>query len=362
MGNSIQTLSENVSLIASNNTWIEGLSIEQLLTTMKLPHMVKAVGMPDLHPGQGYPIGAAYFSRHMFYPALIGGDIGCGMGLWQTDIALGKLSVDKLERRIGDIDDPVKKNKYQLGTIGGGNHFAELQMFTEVYDENIFASYQLDRRSLLLLVHTGSRGLGHSILQNHVSKFNHHGLEENSESAGIYLSRHDKAVSFAYANRRAVAERVLVNLRAEGREILNIHHNFLEKVTIEGQAGWLHRKGASPSTQGLVVVPGSRGDYSYLVKPIVNEALLCSLAHGAGRKWKRADCRAKLENRYSAQEMMRVKQGGRVICNNRSLLYEEAPQAYKSIDTVVESMQQAGIIEVVAQLKPVLTYKTMRKG
>lgn len=362
MGNSIQVLSEHVSLIASNNTWIEGLSIEQLLITMKLPHMVKAVGMPDLHPGQGYPIGAAYFSTQMFYPALIGGDIGCGMGLWQTDIAVGKLSVDKLERRIGDIDEPVQKHKYQLGTIGSGNHFAELQMVTEVYDNTVFEHYQLDSRSLFLLVHTGSRGLGHSILQNHVKKFSHHGLDETSESARIYLSRHDKAVSFAYANRRAVAERILTNLRGEGREILNVHHNFLEKVVIEGQEGWLHRKGASPSTQGLVVVPGSRGDYSYLVKPIVNESLLCSLAHGAGRKWKRADCRAKLENRYSAQQMMRVKLGGRVICNNRSLLYEEAPQAYKSVDTVVESMRQAGIVEVVAQLKPVLTYKTMRKG
>lgn len=362
MGNSIQVLSENVSLIASTNTWIEGLSIEQLLTTMKLPSMVKAVGMPDLHPGQGYPIGAAYFSTELFYPALIGGDIGCGMGLWQTNIAVNKLSVDKLERRIGDIDEPVKKNKYQLGTIGGGNHFAELQMVTEVYDKSIFDQYQLDAKALFLLVHTGSRGLGHAILQNHVKKFNHHGLAQESESARIYLARHDKAVSFAYANRRAVAERMLSNLRAEGREILNVHHNYLEKVTIEGQEGWLHRKGASPSTEGLVMVPGSRGDYSYLVKPIVNEALLCSLAHGAGRKWKRADCKAKLEKRYSAQEMLRVKLGGRVICNNRSLLYEEAPQAYKSVDTVIESMQQAGVIEVIAQLKPILTYKTMRKG
>lgn len=358
MDNAIQMLSEKTSLIASNNTWIDGLAIEQLLATANLPNMVKVVGMPDLHPGQGYPIGAAYLSTKLIYPALIGSDIGCGMGFWQTEIPLNKLSIDKLERRIGNIDQPISRGKYKLGTIGGGNHFAELQKVSKIYDEDLFQHYELSHKYLFLLVHTGSRGLGHAILQNHVARSGYHGLPEDSPEAKTYLAKHDNALEFAELNRQTVAERLFDNLHTQGRTILNVHHNFLEKIDLNGQFGWLHRKGASPATNGLVVVPGSRGDYSYLVKPIAQADLLSSLAHGAGRKWRRADCKAKLESRYSADDMQRTKLGSRVICEDRDLIYEEAPQAYKSIDSVITSMQQANLIQVIAQLTPVLTYKT----
>lgn len=358
MDTSIQMLSEKASLVASNNTWIDGLAIEQLLMTANLPNMVKVVGMPDLHPGQGYPIGAAFLSTGLIYPALIGSDIGCGMGFWQTDIPLSKFSIDKLERRIGNIDQPVNRGKYKLGTIGGGNHFAELQKVSKIYDDSLFQQYALSHRYLFLLVHTGSRGLGHAILKNHLSRSGDLGLSEESLEAKTYLSKHDNALEFAELNRQTVAERLLDNLRTQGRCILNVHHNFLENINLNGQSAWLHRKGASPTTQGLVVVPGSRGDYSYLVRPIEHTELLLSLAHGAGRKWRRADCKVKLENRYSAIEMQRTKLGSRVICEDRDLIYEEAPQAYKSIDSVIESMQRANMVQVIAQLTPVLTYKT----
>lgn len=358
MDNSIQMLSEKAFLIASTTTWIDGLAIEQLLATANLPNMVKVVGMPDLHPGQGYPIGAAYLSSKMIYPVLIGSDIGCGMGLWQTDISLSKLSIDKLERRIGNIDQPISRGQYKLGTIGGGNHFAELQKVSAIYDESLFKHYALNHKQLCLLVHTGSRGLGHAILQHHVARFGEQGLLEDSVEAKNYLDKHDNALEFAKLNRQTVAERLLANLHADGREILNAHHNFLERIKLEGESYWLHRKGASPANKELMVVPGSRGDYSYLVQPIVHCELLSSLAHGAGRKWRRADCKAKLENRYSVDEMQRTKLGSRVICEDRDLIYEEAPQAYKSIDSVIESMQQANLVKVIAQLTPVLTYKT----
>lgn len=358
MDTSIQMLSEKASLIASKNTWIDGLAIEQLLATANLPNMVKVVGMPDLHPGQGYPIGAAYLSAELIYPALIGSDIGCGMGFWQTEIALNKLSIDKLERRIGNIDQPIRRGNYNLGTIGGGNHFAELQKVSKIYDESLFDSYQLSPKFLFLLVHSGSRGLGHAILQNQLARSGYLGLPEDSIEAKTYLSKHNDALEFAELNRQTVAERILHNLHTQGRAILNVHHNFLEKVDYAGKNGWLHRKGASPANKGLVIIPGSRGDYSYLVKPIDQTDLLSSLAHGAGRKWRRADCKAKLANRYSADEMQRTQLGSRVICEDRDLIYEEAPQAYKSIDSVIESMQQANLVKVIAQLTPVLTYKT----
>lgn len=358
MNNSIKMLSDNVGLIATNETWIEGLAMEQLQVTAKLPNIVKAMGMPDLHPGKGYPIGAAYLSKDYFYPALIGSDIGCGMSFWQTEISLAKLSLDKLERRIGNIDQPPKHDKYNLGTLGGGNHFAEFQKVSHIYDESLFTHYHLNKNKLFLLIHTGSRGLGYAILQKQLARYGYQGLEQDSPAAKAYLTEHDNALDFARLNRQMVAERLLANLNSHGREVLNGFHNFVQKITYNNQSYWLHRKGAASATDQLVVIPGSRGDYSYLVQPIVREELLLSLAHGAGRKWNRADCKAKLENRYSISELKRTKLGSRVICENSELIYQEAPQVYKSIDSVMSAMQQAGIVNMIAQLTPILTYKT----
>ncbi|EBX3139203.1 hypothetical protein CXC20_003662 [Salmonella enterica subsp. enterica serovar Ealing] len=103
MGNYIRPLSDVVFSIASDNLWIEDSAIQQLYTTAKLTGMKRVIGMPDLHPGRGYPIGAAFFSRGRFYPALVGNDIGCGMALWQTDILGRKYNADKLEKRLASL-------------------------------------------------------------------------------------------------------------------------------------------------------------------------------------------------------------------------------------------------------------------
>ncbi len=109
MGNYIRPLSDAVFTIASDDLWIESLAIQQLHTTANLPNMQRVVGMPDLHPGRGYPIGAAFFSVGRFYPALVGNDIGCGMGLWEKDILTRKYNADKFEKGISDLDELVKK-------------------------------------------------------------------------------------------------------------------------------------------------------------------------------------------------------------------------------------------------------------
>ncbi|UYZ85013.1 RNA ligase RtcB family protein [Entomomonas sp. E2T0] len=374
MGNFIRTLSEGVSLVASDDTWIEGNAIQQLQTTAKLTGMLKVIGMPDLHPGRGYPIGAAFFSVGRFYPALVGGDIGCGMSLWQTTINAVGLNLDKLEKRLGSIDAPLEnEEKQQLldeveslssnapGTIGSGNHFAELQQLETIYDEAITTSLQLDKKNLQLLVHSGSRGLGGNILRSHVERFNHNGLLENTIEATDYLTQHNQALLFAIENRELIARRILKRLRGKGHKLLDISHNLVTPVIIAGKQGWLHRKGAAPADKGLVVIPGSRGDYSYLVAPVDTEQGLLSLAHGAGRKWMRSECKGRLVNRYTAAQLTRTKLGSRVVCCDRELLYEEAPQAYKSIDTVIEAMLGAGLIKLVARFKPVLTYKTQKE-
>jgi release factor H-coupled RctB family protein len=373
MGNCIRNLSDGVVLIAADDTWIEGKAIQQLETTARLPGMQRVAGMPDLHPGRGYPVGAAFFSIGRLYPALVGNDIGCGMALWRTDIPTAKLHLDKLEKRLGNLDAPLDEDwaeaiaafglpacghERSLGTIGGGNHFAELQQLDLSYDDAALERLGIARNRLLLLVHSGSRGLGEAILREQVDLFGHAGLEAGSEACTHYLARHDGALRFAEANRQLIARRMLERLRADGEPLLDVNHNLVSLACIAGRDGWLHRKGATPSDQGVMVIPGSRGDFSYLVEPLADERSLLSLAHGAGRKWMRSECKERLASRYSVEQLARTALGSRVICADRALIYEEAPEAYKAIDSVVGVLREAGLVRVLARLKPVLTYKT----
>ena len=387
MGKSVQKITENVSLIASAQTWIEGLAIQQLIKTSELVGMQRVAGMPDLHPGRGYPIGAAFFTTNKIYPALVGNDIGCGMSLWQTTAKVSKVNVDKMAKRFSHVELPLdeswadtvnvrKREKgiainaydHALGTIGGGNHFAEFQAIEEVYDHAALDELGLNKTHLQLLVHSGSRGLGQSILVNHVTTHNHSGLEVSDTGNGIddfieYMTKHDEAVRWAELNRELIAMRFLEAIRAKGTCTLDVNHNLVSPKEIDGIQGYLHRKGATPSDQGYVVIPGSRGDYSYLVKPLTsvnaNMAVsLYSLAHGAGRKWKRGECHGRLGHKYKRDDLYRTPLGSRVICGNKELLYDEAPQAYKKCETVISDMVDAGLIEVVAKLRPVLTFKT----
>jgi release factor H-coupled RctB family protein len=130
-------------------------------------------------------------------------------------------------------------------------------------------------------------------------------------------------------------------------------------VIDEGEACWLHRKGAAPAHGRLAIIPGSRGTLSYLVQPLVsNESHAWSLAHGAGRKWSRSESRQRIRERFRVSELVQTALGGRVICEQRELLYEEAPEAYKNIDRVVQDLVSVGLVSVIATLRPVLTYKT----
>ncbi|GGC63721.1 RNA ligase RtcB family protein [Undibacterium terreum] len=392
MGNFIRHLSDRVSVIASDRLWLEDAALQQLKTTAELPGMLRVVGLPDLHPGRGYPVGAAFFSKERFYPALVGNDIGCGMGLWQTDIVIGKLKLDKLDRQLGNLDSGIDAEEWSaleeldlalnmrlealkeamgaagldiadlrsLGTIGGGNHFAELQVIDQVHDEKVVCQAGLQQKQVQLLVHSGSRGLGQAILREHVDAVGHAGLRDASDEATAYLRRHDAALQFARLNRQLIAMRFFRRLHCSADLILDVHHNLVSKEDIAGEAGWLHRKGASPADKGLVMLPGSRGDYSYLMQPVNAHAdtSLASLAHGAGRKWQRSDCKDRLYKLATPAQLERTILGSRVICEDRALIYEEAPQAYKNVDSVLNSLLGAGLVRVLTRSKPVLTYKT----
>ena len=359
-------------VIATEQSWIEGDALQQLEHAANLPGMTRAVGLPDLHPGKGIPVGAAFLSDGIAYPHLVGNDIGCGMGLWMTDQSAHRFKIDKSVKKLDGFEAPWGGGSsdaltaaglpddlwpYALGTIGNGNHFSEFQTVDQVMNSGIFAEFELDKNLVYLLVHSGSRGLGESILRGHVDKHKGAGLVTNTDDFETYVKAHDQAVDWAVLNREIIARRFCNALAMDHQRKLDVCHNSVTPY----EGGWLHRKGAAPADKGLIMVPGSRGSLSYLVKPTHSDIALRSLAHGAGRRWKRSDAKARLSRRYKVSDLIRTNLGGRVICEDKALIYEEAPESYKDISQVIADLENFGLVDIVATFKPVITYKTRRR-
>lgn len=357
-------------VLAGPKSWIEGEAIRQLQVTAQLPGMVSAYGMPDLHPGRGHPIGAVLFAKDIIYPYLVGSDIGCGMTLFATGLSKRKAKRDRWAKALyidGVWEDDETKSaimikhgiptdlyRSALGTIGGGNHFAELLSIDEVQSEELFKSAGLEKDQLYLLIHSGSRGLGEEILRSHTSTKGASGLSIPSEDATTYLQKHDQAVKWAVANREAIATRFATAIGFEPKPIVDLCHNNV--TLVDGL--WCHRKGATPRVGLLSVIPGSRGHLSYLVAPTGDSSTSGhSLPHGAGRKWTRSDARSRLRDKYHDKDLSQTELGSVVICENKDLMYEEAPDAFKSITTVIADVLEHSLATVVATCRPLITYK-----
>jgi len=354
---------DKLTLIASQRNWIDSRSVETLENITKFRGVKKVVGLPDLSVGR-VPNGMAILVEDRIYPHLIGGDIGCGMSLFQSPIKKSRLKVDKFEKRLRKIDDldavslgQKASMGYNLGTIGKGNHFAEFHLVNEVKNRELFDAYSLDETSLYSLIHSGSRAFGQIVFDAVAGQYEpSQGLDVKSKEAQTYLEKHFKALAYATQSREEIARKLLktIGLRDEFTKVSDTAHNSITK-TLDG---WLHRKGATPTNKGLVIIAGSRGSLSYLVQPTANtQKSNNSLAHGAGRKWERSSAEAKLRNKYSKKDLERTSIGSRVLCADSKLLYEEAPQAYKNIDIVIDDLVQEGLATVVATFRPILTYK-----
>ncbi|WP_110954721.1 RNA ligase RtcB family protein [Anaerosinus massiliensis] len=351
-----------IKIITNEKNWLEDTAINQLKCLSELPSVIQAVGLPDLHAGKS-PIGAVIVTKGCIYPQIIGGDIGCGMGLFSTGIEHRKFKLERWVTKLNCIRElidvetinPYKEPSpiYDLGTIGGGNHFAEFQVVDRVYDKESFAALSIDESMLMLLIHSGSRGYGQSIL-NRFDKAQ--GLINNSKQMQDYMAEHEQAVVWASRNRSIVANKLLryLGYTPHIEKIIDCQHNFIE----QRNDVFIHRKGAVSAELGAVVIPGSRGALTYVVKPTENTKITAySLSHGAGRKWARSLCKSRIRDKYDRNTIRQTKLKSKVVCHDTDLLFQEAPEAYKNIDTVIESLLQFGLIEVVATLRPVLTYK-----
>ena len=353
---------ENCIVISNHKNWIEQAAKDQLRGVANLPGVERVVGLPDLHPGKT-PVGMAVLSKGRFYPHLIGNDIGCGMSLFATGVKKKKFRMEQWVTRLNSIrelSDLLTVNPYEeespikdLGTIGLGNHFAEFQCVEEIFDEEAAEKLGLGKETVLLLIHSGSRGYGQEIL----NKFYHpEGLEEDSEEAGAYLKEHDRALLWASRNRMVTAGKLLdyMGVAANPVLLLDSCHNYLEKTA----EGWIHRKGSVSTKRGAVVIPGSRGSFTYVCMPEDDTALsLDSISHGSGRKWARSICKSRIDRKYDRDSIRSTKLKSRVVCHDTNLLFAEAPEAYKNVEQVIDSLLDYNLIRPTATLRPLITFK-----
>lgn len=250
-----------------------------------------------------------------------------------------------------------------LGTVGAGNHFVELQVVEAVLDRH--AGYQagLAAGEVVVMIHSGSRDVGFYVGQRWMDKaraawpagIKHpdsglYGLV--GELAGEYLDAMGVAARYAWANRVVLAEMVRSCLREEFQEdrsalVVDVPHN----VVLRESGLNVHRKGATPAHHGeLALIPGSMGDYSYVVSGLGNTEWLSSCSHGAGRAIRRQALRA-------TRQGLGHELPWHCVTLREERRVEEAPVAYKRIGPVIEAQEEAGLITPVARLKPWMTFK-----
>ena len=341
----------------------EGRAWDQLRTLSMLPGVERVAAFPDIHPGRHGPVGVAFWADRL-HPLPIGGDIGCGILVARLDKSARKINLDKAVRSWSELDvpwDQAQEVAQSLGcepsdarvmaTIGGGNHFCELQVVA-----NSPQGAPLAKGEAVLMIHSGSRGLGEAAvaaLPQGVGQ----GMDPSSPEGVEWLAAHARALSFARANRWALALRAAGSLGVGVEPVAEAVHNAITPW----QGGWLHRKGAAEATHPWVPIAGSRSTPSWLVAPSPQapDLSLLSLPHGAGRKFDRSACHGRFQAPKREKDgSVRPPEGGRVLCGEKGLLVEETALAYKDSHRIAEAIEAEGLGTAAIRLDPLLTFKT----
>lgn len=444
------------------NTALSDNSITQLINTSTLPGIIQyAVAMPDIHQGYGFPIGGVVATRlpqGVISPGGVGYDINCGVRLlvsqatveeihpFLEEIAsalyancpsgvgahgplrlsdaeldevlhqgsrsmpkrgyVEKQDLDHTEEfgRIPGADSAYvsehahERGRRQLGSLGAGNHFIEVDRVAEVYDQAIATRLNIYQDSVAVQIHCGSRGFGHQVCEDYVSRFQKSVHEFgitlpdrelvcvpfDSDEGQEYFRAMACAANFAFANRQLLAHLIRQSFEQvlAGRvknfylhQVYDIAHNMakIEEHEIGGQRLRLcvHRKGATrafgPGSPVLpddlrdigqpVLIPGSMGTASYVLTgtTAAMQQTFGSTCHGAGRLMSRAKAKKVVRGEDLRHQL---KSRGIVVrAGSMSGLAEEAPTAYKDVSRVVEVVHQAGIAKKIARLEPIAVIK-----
>ncbi|RME43136.1 MAG: RtcB family protein [Chloroflexi bacterium] len=441
---------------------LQDRSVEQLVNTSTLPGIVGyALAMPDIHQGYGFSIGGVVATREedgVISPGGVGFDINCGVRLLASEMEEGelqpyladlatalyhkvpsgvgvsgflKLSDQEMDEvletgarwalrkgmarkedlehteekgsmpgaRADKVSDRAKKRgKSQIGTLGAGNHFAEIDVVDEIYDEETARAFGLFQGQVVLQIHCGSRGLGHQVCTDYVQEFQgaikRYGIvlpdrqlvcaPITSPEGQDYFAAMAAAANYAWCNRQVLAhqarqafQEVLAG-KVRGydlRMVYDIAHNMakLEKHDIGGRMlrVCVHRKGATrafgPGNPVLppdymdygqpVLVPGSMGTASYVLAGTEGSMrqTFGSTCHGAGRQLSRKAAKRQVQGGELKERLQ--DSGIEIRAGSLRGLAEEAPIAYKDVSRVVEVVHKAGIAKMVARLRPIAVVK-----
>jgi len=366
-------------------------ALDQALNLASLPFIFKHVClMPDTHQGYGMPIGGVIATKGVVIPNAVGVDIGCGMCAVKT--SLTDLSQEQIKKIFGGskeyksgirssvpvgfnhrsksqewvgfdnapdiniVHQQIQSARKQLGTLGGGNHFIELQKGDDGF--------------IWVMVHSGSRNVGYKIAKHYnkiaqdLCSLWHSNIPPYSGEDGLaflplsskdgkeYLMAMNFALEFAYENRKRMIQDIMKCINdvvpCEFDPEINIHHNYASIENHFGKNVVVHRKGATSAKHGqLGIIPGSQGTSSYIVQGKGNEESFKSCSHGAGR----------LMSRKKAKETLNLEEEQKKL-NDLNIIHsirhkkdlDEASSSYKDIDVVME--EQKDLVDIIVKLKP----------
>jgi tRNA-splicing ligase RtcB len=357
---------------------LEHSALSQAIDLSHLPFLYKWVAlMPDCHPGYGMPIGGVIACQDVIIPNAVGVDIGCGMRAIKTNIHVDNMPVERIKEIMGKIREAVpvgfkhhdkpqveafeseieiirqeaQSATHQIGTLGGGNHFIEIQK-----DEDGF---------IWVMLHSGSRNIGlkvagyyHKLAQAMCAEW----FVElpNKDLAFLpmataigqeYFEAMKFCLNFALSNRAMMMSRICEIIDAGFEMPIDIHHNYASMEHHYGKDVLVHRKGAVLAREGTIgIIPGSMGSFSYIVEGLGNPESFMSSSHGAGRRMGRAEAKRTLNLAAEQEKMTGIVHGLRT---EQEL--DEAPGAYKDIDTVMEN--QKDLTKILHKLTPLASIK-----
>ena len=361
---------------------MEAAAKEVIERVRRAQDVVRIAVMPDVHLAGDICVGTVMATRRLVYPSAVGGDIGCGMLAMPFDASADVLRDASMAgavlRLLGERIPPQRRNRLralplppdlapddlshrslqslvnddgrlQFGTLGGGNHFIELQA-----DES---------DQLWLMIHSGSRCVGQAVKTHHVAAATIHSmslpaLDADAEEGRRYLNDQEWARRFAELNRHAMAQQVvqilreLLKIEPIDSAIISCDHNHVRREEHFGQPVLIHRKGAMPAAMGIAgVLPGSMGTVSFHVEGRGCAESLTSSAHGAGRLFSRHAAR----KRFNRSDLRRQMQGIWFDPRLTESLREESPGSYKDVQLVIRA--QHDLVKIVRTLRPLLVYK-----